>query len=105
MPDEVRTEIAPFHFERFAMKDQNTVMQKIDRLEDTAQFVHSGLTVSVLLLGPCTLELGACAYLHRALQNRACSHDCYMHMVVGEPLWSSHPPPFSVCSQNVVIWT
>ncbi|CAM6074583.1 unnamed protein product [Sphagnum tenellum] len=44
MPDEVRTEIAPFHFERFAMKNQNTVMQKIDRLEDTAQFVHSGLT-------------------------------------------------------------
>ncbi|KAH9570165.1 hypothetical protein CY35_02G027000 [Sphagnum magellanicum] len=44
MPDEVRAEISPFHLERFSMKDKNTMTQKIERLDDTAQFVQYGLT-------------------------------------------------------------
>jgi fatty acyl-ACP thioesterase B len=62
MPDEVRAEISPFHLERFSMKDKNTVTQKIDRLDDTAQFVQYGLTVSVPLLDLASRIKCSCTY-------------------------------------------
>jgi hypothetical protein len=47
MPDEVRAEICPYFLERSAIKDEGSNMQKINKLDDSAEHVRSGLTVSI----------------------------------------------------------
>ena len=47
MPDEVRAEICPYFLERSAIKDEGLSMQKINKLDDSAEHVRSGLTVSI----------------------------------------------------------
>jgi len=44
MPDEVRAEICPYFLERSAIKDEGSNMQKINKLDDSAEHVRSGLT-------------------------------------------------------------
>ena len=46
MPEEVRAEISPYFLERSAIKDESLLAQKILRLNDNAECVRSGLTVS-----------------------------------------------------------
>lgn len=44
MPEEVRAEISPYFLERFAIKDEDEMTQKICRLNGSAEYVRSGLT-------------------------------------------------------------
>lgn len=47
MPEEVRAEISPYFLERFAIKDEDEMTQKICRLNGSAEYVRSGLTVQI----------------------------------------------------------
>jgi fatty acyl-ACP thioesterase B len=49
MPEEVRAEISPYFLERSAIKDDTVLTHKILRLNDDAECVRSGLTVSCCL--------------------------------------------------------
>ena len=49
MLDEVRAEISPYFLERSAIKNESAMTQKISKLDDSAEFVRCGLTVSFSL--------------------------------------------------------
>ena len=48
MPDEVRGEISPWFIEKQAIKED--CPEKIDKLDDNAKFVKSGLQVNMRLI-------------------------------------------------------
>lgn len=70
MPEEVRTEISPYFLDRSAIKHESMLTQKIIRLDGNAEFVRSGLTVSLFSIGwtSSVVHLICCVWYHLVLE-------------------------------------